>query len=170
MHAVAVAIRVALRIDSSLDGLLDAISAGFELGARRGGLFRAKPGVHVDGTWGLVAATVAAHRLFDNPDGGALASAALCQMSASLYLPVSQGADVRNSYSGHAYSAGVLLAASLATGMTVPANAVETAGGFALNRDDTAWLEPGRRLLLEGYLKPSPSVRHTHYGVETARS
>jgi len=173
LHAVAAAIGAALRTDAILDALLDAISASFEFGGRMGGLFRAKPGIHVDGTWGLVAATVAARRLFNNPDGEALASAAsaaLCQMATSLYLPVSQGADVRNSYSGHAASAGVLLAASLATGMTVPANAVENAGGFALNRDDTAWLEPGRRLLLEGYLKPYPSVRHTHYGVEAARS
>lgn len=173
LHAVAAAVGAALRVNASLDEVLDAISAGFEFGGRMGALFRAKPGIHVDGTWGLVASTVAARRLYKPANGPALAdaaSAALCQMLASLYLPVSQGADVRNSYSAHAASAGVLLAASLATGMTVPANAAEAAVGFALNRDDAAWLEPGRRLLLEGYLKPYPSVRHTHYGIEAARA
>ena len=172
LHAVAAAIGAALRVDADLDALLNAIAAGFEFSGRMGALFRAKPGIHVDGTWGLVASTVAARRLYGHADGDALAeaaSAALCQMLASLYLPVAQGADVRNSYSAHAASAGVLLAASLATGMTVPANAAEAAGGFAMNRDDAAWLEPGRHLLLEGYLKPYPSVRHTHYGVEAAR-
>tara|TARA_R110002096_G_scaffold78578_1_gene184907 strand:- start:1331 stop:2671 length:1341 start_codon:yes stop_codon:yes gene_type:complete len=173
LHAVAAAVGAALRVDASLGQMLAAIAAGFEFGGRMGGLFRAKPGVHVDGTWGLVAATVAARRLYGQADGAALAAAAaaaLCQMPASLYLPVSQGADVRNSYSAHAASAGVLLAASLATGMTTPAGAVDAAGGYAFNRDDAAWVGPGRRLLLEGYLKPYPSVRHTHYGVEAARS
>lgn len=171
LHAVAGGIGAALRADADLDGLIDAVAAGFEFGGRMGGLFRARPGVHVDGTWGLVAATVAARRLYGG-GGSALAAAcqaALCQMPASLYLPVSQGADLRNSYSGHAAAAGMLVAASLATGMATPQGAVDAAAGFAFDRDDAAWLPPGRRLMLEGYLKPYPSVRHTHYGVEAAK-
>lgn len=172
LHAVAAGVGAALRTGASLEQLLDGIVAGFEIGGRMGGLLRARPGIHVDGTWGLVAATVAARRIFGG-NGAALAdatTAALCQMPASLYLPVSQGADLRNSYSGHAASAGLLIAASLATGMATPTGAVDAAGGYAFNRDDAAWLGPGRQLILEGYLKPYPAVRHTHYGVEAARA
>ena len=172
LHAVSAGIGAALRRDASLGELLDAIAAGFEFGGRMGALFRALPGIHVDGTWGLVAATVAARRLYGG-DGDALAgaaAAALCQMPASLYLPVAQGADLRNSYSGHAASAGMQIAASLAAGMAVPTGAAEAVAGYAFRRDDEAWLGPGKRLLLDGYLKPYPSVRHTHYGIEAARA
>ena len=119
---VAAGVGAGLRVDASLRGLLDAIVAGFEFGGRMGGLFRARPGIHVDGTWGSVAAAVTARRLYggDGADLAAATTAALCQMPASLYLPVAQGADLRNSYSGHAASAGLLIAASLATGMTTP--------------------------------------------------
>lgn len=172
LHAVAAGVGAALRRDARLGELLDAVIAGFEFGGRMGALFRAEPGVHVDGTWGLVAATAAARRLFGG-DADALAkaaTAALCQMPASLYLPVAQGADLRNSYSGHAASAGTQIAASLAAGMTTPAGAADAAGGFAFRRDDEAWVGAGRWLILEGYLKPYPSVRHTHYGIEGARA
>ncbi len=172
LHAVAAGVGAALRAGTNLDVLLASIVAGFEFGGRTGAMFRARPGIHVDGTWGLVAATVAARRAFGG-EGAALAdaaSAALCQMPASLYLPVSQGADLRNSYSGHAASAGILIAASLATGMATPAGAVEAAAGYAFDRDDGAWVGPGRKLILEGYLKPYPAVRHTHYGIEAARA
>jgi len=171
LHAVSAGVGAALRRDASLDQLIDGIAAGFEMGGRMGGLFRARPGVHVDGTWGLVAATVAARRVLggDGPALAAAAQSALCQMPASLYLPISQGADLRNSYSGHAAAAGLLIAASLAGGMTTPTGAVGAAGGYAFDRDDAAWLPPGRRLLLEGYLKPYPSVRHTHFGIEAGR-
>lgn len=172
LHAVAAGVGAALRTGASLDTLLAAIVAGFEFGGRMGGLFRARRGIHVDGAWGLAASTVAARRIFGG-DGRALAdavTAALCQMPASLYLPVSQGADLRNSYSGHAASAGVMIAASLATGMATPTGAIEAAAGYAFDRDDAAWLGPGRNLILEGYLKPYPAVRHTHYGVEAARA
>ena len=161
-----------MRTDASLGALLDAAAAGFEFGGRMGALFRALPGIHVDGTWGLVASTVAARRLYggDGPAMAAAATAALCQMPASLYLPVAQGADLRNSYSGHAASAGMQIAASLAAGMTIPTGAADAAAGYAFRRDDEAWAGTGRRLLLEGYLKPYPSVRHTHYGIEAARA
>ena len=171
LHAVAAGVGAAMRVDASLAALIDAVVAGFEAGGRLGALFRARPGVHVDGTWGLAAATVAASRLYggDGPALAAAMAAALCQMPASLYLPVAQGADLRNSYSGHAAAAGLLIAASLAGGMAAPTGAVEAAAGYAFERDDAAWVGPGRRLILEGYLKPYPSVRHTHYGIEAAR-
>ena len=172
LHAVSAGIGAALRTDASLSELLDAVAAGFEFGGRMGALFRALPGIHVDGTWGLVAATVAARRLYGG-DGEAMAgaaTAALCQMPASLYLPVAQGADLRNSYSGHAASAGMQIAASLAAGMSIPTAAAEAVAGYAFRRDDDAWMGPGHRLLLDGYLKPYPSVRHTHYGIEAARA
>ena len=172
LHAVSAGLGAALRTDASLGALLDAVAAGFEFGGRMGALFRALPGIHVDGTWGLVASTVAARRLYggDGPAMAAAATAALCQMPASLYLPVAQGADLRNSYSGHAASAGMQIAASLAAGMTIPTGAADAAAGYAFRRDDEAWAGTGRRLLLEGYLKPYPSVRHTHYGIEAARA
>jgi len=171
LHAVAAGLGAAFRANASLAELIDAVVAGFEFGGRMGALFRAKPGIHVDGTWGLVASTVAARRMLGG-DGAALAdaaAAALCQMPASLYLPVAQGSDLRNTYSGHAAAAGMLVAASLAGGMPSAQGAVEAAGGFAFNRDDAAWLGPGEHLILQGYLKPYPSVRHTHYGIEAAR-
>ena len=171
LHAVAAGLGAAFRADASLADLIDAVVAGFEFGGRMGALFRAKPGIHVDGTWGLVASTVAARRMLGG-NGKALAdaaAAALCQMPASLYLPVAQGSDLRNTYSGHAATTGLLVAASLAAGMPAAHGAVEAAGGFAFNRDDAAWLGPGHHLILYGYLKPYPSVRHTHYGIEAAR-
>lgn len=172
LHAVSAGVGAALKQNASLEALLGAIVAGFEVGGRMGALFRAKPGIHVDGAWGLIAAAVAARRVYGG-DGAALAaaaSAALCQMPAGLYLPVSQGADLRNSYSGHAAAAGMLLAASVASGMTTPTGAIEAAGGYGFRLEPDAWLGPGRWLIQEGYLKAYPSVRHTHYGVEAAKA
>ncbi|MEL0003591.1 MAG: MmgE/PrpD family protein [Rhodospirillales bacterium] len=172
LHSVAAGIGAALRTDANLGDLLDGVRAGFEFSGRMGALFRAKPGIHVDGSWGLVGAAVAASRIYSGTSGHivAAATAALCQMPAGLYLPVTQGSDIRNTYSGHAAATGMLLAASTAMGMRVPSGAVEAAAGYAFALDEIAWTPSGRHLILEGYLKPYPSVRHTHYGIQAARS
>jgi 2-methylcitrate dehydratase PrpD len=95
--------------------------------------------------------------------GQALAAARIagCQIPRSLYLPVTVGADARNTYLGHAAQLGLLAAQSALAGFTAPEGVLEELGAKPL-------APPGQWLILEGYLKQFAAVRHVHYGAMAA--
>ncbi len=95
---------------------------------------------------------------------------AACQLPASLYLPISQGANVRNSYVGDAARRGILQAIAVDAGMTAPTGAIEAYDKLVLGGEGTekALAPCGEWLIEQGYLKPHAAVRHVHYGAEAA--
>jgi 2-methylcitrate dehydratase PrpD len=136
---------------------------------------RIRPGLHVDGMWGTLSSVAAAAKLLDVPEERYLDALgiAACQIPTSLYEPVRAGKTARNTYAAHAALISVLLAESAAAGIGAPDAAFEQAalhiGSGAKPSSGWAWCEPGEFLVLQGYLKPYASVRHTHYAVEAAR-
>ncbi len=130
--------------------------------------------MHVDGTWGTFGAVTvtAAGRLLGLSPAVTLDAirGAACQLPWSLYLPIAEGATVRNTYVGEAARRGITQALAAAAGITAPAGAIPAFDRLALGGDPTAKrLAPaGQWLLEEGCLKPFAAVRHVHYGAEAA--
>jgi 2-methylcitrate dehydratase PrpD len=152
---------------------LDALVVGYEIGGRMGNRLRIKPGMHVDAGWPALGAAAAAACLMGG-DGRAVRAAveiAAAQLPFGLYLPIAQGADGRNTYLGHAASLGIYAAAAAAAGVCAPRGAVDEHAQVALSLGPAGVLAPvGRWLLLEGYLKRWPAVRHVHYGIAAAQA
>ncbi|HEY4374449.1 MAG TPA: MmgE/PrpD family protein [Burkholderiales bacterium] len=168
---IAALLPLALTRDTRLGPFMDALVAGYEIGARAGAWLRIRPGMHVDANWpALGVAAAVAHLLgLDAEDAMSAVNIAACQLPTSLYLPVTAGSVARNTYLGHAAWLGSTAALSAQAGITAPADAL----GFYADNYSAATPEPlvpsGRRLFLEGYLKPYAAVRHVHYGIEAAR-
>jgi 2-methylcitrate dehydratase PrpD len=158
-----------MNADVSLGVLIDAVIAGYEVGGRMGEQLRIKPGMHVDASWPALGAAAGAVHLLKGSAKAARAAIELaaCQVPFSLYLPVEQGADGRNTYLGHAAWLGLYAAQAALAGIAAPSGAVERFAGLALDRrinlDDD-----GTYILREGYLKAFAAVRHVHYGAEAA--
>lgn len=154
----------------SFGELLDAVIIGYEVGGRMGEALRMKPGMHVDASWPSLGVAAAVTRL----EGGsaALARAAVeiaaCQIPCSLYLPIEQGADGRNTYLGHAAWLGSYAALAALAGCEAPRGAVERFAELALHIKDVSLTEPDQYVILEAYVKPFAAVRHVHYGAEAA--
>lgn len=174
LHSVPVALSLGLARRLSLGSVLDAILWGYELGGRFGQTMRIRPGMHVDGTWGSLASTAAAARalgLLPAPTMAALGIAA-CQIPTALYLPITQGRTARNTYVGHAALTGMAFAHAAAAGVTAPGEDAFATAARLIARpsscSDLSWAEPGRFLLLEGYIKPFAAARHVHYPASAA--
>jgi 2-methylcitrate dehydratase PrpD len=171
IHAAAPALALGLARGATLGAVLTALVAGYEVGGRLGEVFRIKPGMHVDGTWGSFGAVVAAARLrgLDVATTRHALDAAACQLPFSLYLPIADGHAARNLYLGHAAQLALLVTAGAAAGITAPAAGVAAQRRLALGLDDDAALAPpGQFLIHEGYLKTFAGVRHAHYGTACA--
>lgn len=174
LHSVPVAAAIAADARSTIKDLLTAIVWGYEIGGRAGEAMRIASGLHVDGTWGLLASTAAAARalgLGSELCHNAVAAAA-CQIPGSLYAPIRSGETARNTYAAHAAAQGIILAESAAAGVTAPpdvfAQAAAQLGRREVSDDAPAWTPPGSFLTLQGYFKRYAGVRHTHYAVEAA--
>jgi 2-methylcitrate dehydratase PrpD len=156
--------------DSSFGDLLLALTIGYEIGSRTGEAWRIPPGWHVDGSSHSLGVAAAAARLIAGPQAmpGAIEAAA-CQIPASLYLPITVGSVLRNTYPAHAALLGMLAAAAAVAGFDMPHGALEEARRRVLQAAAPANVTaPGHWMILDGYLKPFAAVRHTHYGVEAA--
>ncbi|MBT3535902.1 MAG: MmgE/PrpD family protein, partial [Rhodospirillaceae bacterium] len=135
-------------------------------------VLRIRPGMHVDGTWGTFGAVTAAARLLQLSPEDTLSAleGAACQLPWSLYLPITHGATVRNTYVGEAGRRGIGVALAVQAGVSSPSGAIAQFHKLALggNPDDGTLAPSGQWLLLEGYLKPFAAVRHVHYGAQAA--
>jgi 2-methylcitrate dehydratase PrpD len=156
--------------DASLADLLLALVTGYEIGTRAGQAWRIPAGLHVDGSWHSLAVAGGVARLISGPDAIQPAiEAAACQIPASLYLPITVGSAVRNTYVSHAVLLGMLSAAAAEAGFDMPRGALEEGRHRVLRATERAHVAPvGEWTIRDGYLKPFAGVRHTHYGVEAA--
>lgn len=156
--------------DTSLADLLLALVTGYEIGTRAGEVWRIPPGWHVDGSWHALGVAAAVTRLISGPEHiQAAIEATACQIPASLYLPITVGSVLRNTYPAHAVLLGMMAAAAAEVGFDMPHGALEEGRRRILNANSSvAPTFAGHWTLLDGYLKPFAGVRHTHYGVEAA--
>jgi 2-methylcitrate dehydratase PrpD len=152
--------------------LLSAVVSGYEIGGRLGAVCRIRPGMHVDGTWGSFGAAAACCRLFGVAAPVALSALnhAACHLPFSLYWPIASGSTARNAYAGHGAAHGLASTLAAMAGLRGPPGSIGEMMRRALDRVPEKLLPPGRVLLLEGYLKPYPAVRHVHYGVRAAEA
>lgn len=171
LHSFGPALALALVDGHSLGDALRALVAGFEVAGRMGEALRIRPGMHVDGIWGTFGGVAAAARLKGlNADQTVAAiEGVACRLPYSLYLPVAQGADVRNLYVGEAATRALAQVAAVEAGVSAPAGAVAAFHSNALGHETPlALAPPGEWFVLEGYLKPYAAVRHVHYGAHAA--
>ncbi|MEO7008875.1 MAG: MmgE/PrpD family protein [Caldimonas sp.] len=159
------------KLQPSWSALWQATAVGYEVGARLGACLRIRPGQHVDGMWSAFGAAVAVAHLRGHRWQMALQALETCavQLPYSLYLPIAQGANVRNLYLAHSAWLGVQAVLAVEAGMTAPTGAIDEFARLALAADARgAWLPPGRWLILDSYWKPFAGVRHLHYGAAAA--
>jgi 2-methylcitrate dehydratase PrpD len=95
---------------------------------------------------------------------------AAMQMPSTLYLPIKEGADSRNTYLGHAAGLGLQSAFAVKAGMIAPRDALSEAYRITLGYDQQmpSLCPINHWLILDGYFKPWASVRHVHYGAAAA--
>lgn len=156
--------------DDTLGDLLLALVTGYEIGTRAGEAWRIPPGWHVDGSWHALGVAAAVARLMSGPEHiQAAIEAAACQIPASLYLPITVGSVLRNTYPAHAVLLGIMAAAASEAGFPMPAGALEEGRRRVLRAEhDAVTTAAGHWTIRDGYLKPFAAVRHAHYGVEAA--
>jgi 2-methylcitrate dehydratase PrpD len=154
--------------DTTLGDLLLALVTGYEVGVRAGEAWRIPPGWHVDGSWHSLAVAAAVARLNSGPAFIQPAiEAAACQIPASLYLPITSGSVLRNTYPAHAVLLGMMSGAAAKAGFEMPKGSLEEARRRVLNAHaEASTAQAGEWTILKGYLKPFAGVRHTHYAVD----
>ncbi len=156
------------QMGASREKMVDALIVGYEVGSRLGEVMRIKKGMHVDGTFTcLGAAAAAAHMLDLGPQGiHAAVQISAIQMPSTLYLPIREGADSRNTYLAHAASLGLQSAISASAGLIAPTDGVSEAYQITLGHDHPLPSLPAidHWHLMDGYFKPWAAVRHVHYG------
>ena len=171
LHVVPISLGLGLSLQSTLDQILQAILQGYEIGSRFGEAYSVPPGEHVDGTWGTIAATVAACTLLKTtPEQtrGAI-NGALCQMSRSLFAPVEAGSYSRLLYSGLSAQKGLQLAIAARAELHGPSRP-----GRPSSDHQQRWpLAPDftvrpKFAIEESYVKLYPGARHLHYGMDAA--
>jgi 2-methylcitrate dehydratase PrpD len=172
LHAIPPVLATALARDHDLGSTLDAIVTGYEIGGRLGEALRIRPGMHVDGAWGALAAAAGASRMLGGDAETCVTTVliAACQIPFSLYAPVAAGDTARNIYCGHGATLGLQAALAARAGMTAPQNALSEYKHRALGgaQGPIELTGTGEYLILEGYLKPFAAVRHVHYGAQAA--
>ncbi len=172
LHAIPPALALGIANGTPLREVLTAAVRGYEIGGRLGERMRIRPGMHVDGTWGAFGAVTAAASMLGLSSAQAYASleAMACQLPYSLYLPIAEGANVRNTYVAEAAARGIRIAHTIAAGITAPQGALDDVDARALGEagKGVAHAPDGEWLLEQGYLKPFAAVRHVHYGAAAA--
>jgi 2-methylcitrate dehydratase PrpD len=163
---------VAMGLGRSLGQSLESLFLSYELGARLGEAYRVPPGEHVDGTWGTAVAALAAAVLLEIGASGELeaVTAALCQMSRSLFASVREGASCRLLVPGLAASRGMDLAVAAAAGFRGPQALAADPVLLALAAMPVD-LSPRRSTAISaGYVKLLPGARHLHYAAAAAKA
>lgn len=173
---VAAVLAVGLARGRSLGEAWSALITGYEVGGRLGAQLRIKPGMHVDAGWPALGSAAAVARLLGLDPQGQRDAVELtaCQLPFGLYLPITQGADGRNTYLGHAASLGVQAALAARAGVKAPRGALskhaELALGLSPTQLESSAVPETQWLLRDGYLKRWPAVKHVHYGIAAARA
>lgn len=174
LHSVGLPLTLARGQGARVGDVLKAVALGYEVGARFGAALHTREGFHVDGVWGTAAAAASASSILGLPAAQIVQAIGIAAttMHASQYLSVSAGATARNTYAARGVSDGLACALAAGSGITAPAGATATAIAL-LGRPDsslaiTQIAAPSDFLLLDGYLKRWPGVRHAHYALVAA--
>jgi 2-methylcitrate dehydratase PrpD len=176
-HTVPAALAVAEEHARSVGEFLSAVLAGYEVGTRLGQAMGGTPdGVHDIGTWGQVAASVAAARLVAPGDADAMRRA--IELSAAAVLLTDAGTVFTGSTGSHAFlgfsvqhglTAGLAAVAGLRPAPGALSRHFLPVAGRAPHRIDSG-CDAGRWTrweVLAGYVKAYPTCAHLH-GVNEA--
>lgn len=173
LHVIPAVLSYALAQKRTLGEVLAAIVAGYEIGGRLGHVYRMRPGMYADGTWGSFGAAAAISRLCGFSAATAMAGInhAACHIPFSIYYPITQGSVARNLTVAHGALAGSFAALAAHSGFGGPVGSLAESARVALDLQmtlPTTDMPVGRWTILDGYLKKYPATRHIHYGVTAA--
>lgn len=171
LHVVPAVLARAMTEQRTLRDVLAATVVGYEVGGRIGEVYRALPGMHVDGTFGTFGAAAAIAYLATATPETALDAInhAACQLPLSLYFPITHGSTTRNAYVGHGAALGNMAVTAALAGLGGPDGSIVEHMRLALGSTAVALTTaPDTWLILRGYLKKYPMNRHAHYGITAA--
>jgi 2-methylcitrate dehydratase PrpD len=172
IQVVPAAIAMAQQLDSSGEALLRAVLMGYEVASRVGRGSRLRLAVHPHGTYGAIGAAVAVGVL---KGFSAAAMQELISVASTLGLATSrktllEGATVRNVYTGHSGTMGLLAARLIETGFSGESTGVQSAFGHVLGDafDDTSLSQGlGQQWLINsGYFKLHCTGRYVHAAID----
>lgn len=178
-HAATAALALGAEVDATGDAVLSAVLAGYETGTRLGRAMGGTPvGVHDIGTWGEVAAAVAAAHLLAAGDAEVLTRAVGLASAAVLVTDattVFDGWDGSHVFLGASAQTGLSLGRAAASGLAAaPGAPGRHLGAVAAARWDAAAGTQGTGPdgwtgweVLRGYVKSHPTCAHLH-GVNDA--
>lgn len=177
-HVMSAVFALAETLEASGKDIITAINAGYEVynraaAAVQPGLVRR--GFHSTGTAGALACGAAAAKLLGLDEKGIYNAISLSAIqSAGLMLITESGQACKPINPANAARSGILAAQLAKKGIEAPLNPFESSKGwFRAMSDNVDESEVTDTLgksftICESYLKPYPSCRHTHCGIEAA--
>lgn len=166
-HVLPAALAAAEVVDASWPELLTAFVAGYEVAAGLFDALRLRPPTHPHGHLGAAGAAVAV-ALLTGEDPLAMARAAATIPLLTTWAPCLEGANVRNTWAGHAASAGVLARRLVRAGFRGSPSSYEPAfDGLVGDRVEVDPALVGTRVT-GGYIKLYSACAITHSAIEAA--
>ncbi|WP_051236858.1 MmgE/PrpD family protein [Ottowia thiooxydans] len=172
IQVVPAALAAAQELNATGEALVRAVLMGYEVSARIGRAWGMRLAVHPHGTYGAIGAAVAVGVL---KGFSAEAMSRLINVASTLGLATSrrtllEGATVRNIYTGHSGSMGLLAARMVECGFTGEANGVQSVYGNVLGDSfDSPSLtrDLGQQWLINaGYFKMHCTGRYIHSAID----
>lgn len=172
IQVVPIALALAQQLDAPGEALLRAVLMGYEVSSRVGRGAKLRLAVHPHGTYGAIGAAVAV-AVLEGFDVARMRE--VIRIASTLGLATSrrtllEGATVRNVYTGHSGSMGLLAARLVQSGFTGESNGVQTVFGQVLGEDfDEGSLSTGlgaEWIITEGYFKLHPTGRYVHAAID----
>lgn len=154
------------------EALLTAVALGYEASSRINRAARIREIVHPHGTFGVIGAAVAVGRLFgfDERKMLTLFNVAASMAMATSYRTLSEGATVRNIYTGHSGYMGQIAAQLVQCGFSGERDGVATTFGEILAEQferDAVVADLGRKWMLDdGYFKLHPTARSIQTAID----
>lgn len=152
--------------------LLTAVTLGYEVSSRINRAARVREIIHPHGTFGVIGAAVAVGRLsgFDERQMTVLLNVAASMAMATSYRTLTDGATVRNIYSGHSGYMGQIAARLVQCGFTGEHDGVATTFGEILaeqfDRDAVITGLGVEWLTADGYFKLHPTARSIQTAID----
>lgn len=167
MHVLPAALAAAEATGASWAELITAFTAGYEVVAGLFDGFRLRPPTHPHGHLGAAGAAVAV-ALLTGEDPPAMARAAATIPLLTTWPPCLEGANVRNTWAGHAASAGVLARRLVRAGFRGSPSSYDTAFDGLVG--DRVEIDPGLfgTRITRGYVKLYSACAITHSAIEAA--
>jgi 2-methylcitrate dehydratase PrpD len=172
IQVVPLAVALAQELDAPGETLLRAILMGYEVSSRVGRGARLRVAVHPHGTYGAIGAAVAAAVLkgFEVDRMKEVIRVASTLGLATSRRTLLEGATVRNVYTGHSGTMGLLAARLVEAGFTGESAGVQSVFGQVVGEEfDSDSLSAGLGsdwLIKGGYFKLHPTGRYVHAAID----